>query len=197
MADLNRNRLLLVLASVLTLAVGFQAYELSSIRDELREATTVLRAMAGKSAPIGRPATTEGPSAPTGAPSVTATPAPRAKPAPVSVRVTSPVRDGQLPPTVDQTYTPKSPGKPASRRDPCVSGCRAVLDCGLKDGRCPRLDTKIDGVLSEACAKACRNDPQLGDRLQGSDPCGEGLGALQKALPALEKVCAHRESGKK
>ena len=198
MADLNQSRLLLVLTSVLTLAVGYQAYELSSIRGDLREATTVLRAMsAGKIVPLGRPETPESAPAPTGPASGTAKSAQEPKAAPVSVRVTSPVREGQLPPNIDQTYTPKSPGKAASSGDRCASGCRAVLDCGLKDGRCPGLNTKIDGALAEACATACRGDPILGARLHDGDPCVAGLGALVKAMPALEQACAHAKSLKK
>ena len=55
MPDLNRSGLLLALITVLTVAVAYQAYELDSIRSDLREATTVLRAMSGgQSFPLAR-----------------------------------------------------------------------------------------------------------------------------------------------
>jgi len=192
MPDLNRSRLLLILTTVLTLAVAFQAYELSTIRSDLREATTVLRAMAGgQSVPIARGAETAETAAAEPAPKGGTETAAAAPGKSATQRVKSTVRPGQLPPTVDKTYTPKAAAV-VDPKDPCVGACRVVFECGLHNGRCPGLGTKAEATIQPLCLSACRGDAALRTQLTGKTPCDGGLAALRGRVPAMDAACVHR-----
>ncbi len=191
MPDLNRSTLLLTLTTVLTVAVAFQAYELSTIRSDLREATTVLRAMAGgQSVPIAHTSAPQATTTAETAPEVGLKGSTAASGKSTGRRVRSTVRPGQLPPTVDKTYTPK-PAPVVDSKDPCTGACRVVFECGLHNGRCPGLSTKAEATIRPLCLAACRGDAALRTQLTGKSPCDGGLTALRGQVPALDAACVH------
>lgn len=195
MADLNRSRLLVVLVTVLTFAVAYQAYELDSMRRDLSEATTILRAMSGgQSLPLARTESNARPASPEATPKADSPAAPASPSATVQAaeRVKSPVRAGQLPPTVDKTYTPKVT-RVIDPKDPCRSGCQLAMQCALRNDRCPGIDTKNEATFLPACLSACRQDNALRAHLTGKTVCVDGLSALRAQVPAMDAACTHKK----